>query len=265
MAYPALLGAVVIDATNNVIRLKEGASPSVSASITVGTYFLRGDGAADDLLLAIKTALDLAGATYTPTITCSVDAVSARTGIVTITGSTSFQLMFSEGANTFDETLLGFVAGVNTTAGLTSTSTLSPAAIWTAPEQNRELEPVIEKQVAVRRAANGKVRGIQRSSKMTSYRLAFSFVRDTRMLIARNAADPNATLEAFMDRFGANARFELHDADVSSGTTLAALTSSTLVSQVHFSEETLTRFEPQRVAPGTPLYSWSGVLHQRVA
>lgn len=264
MAYPVFLGAVVIDSTNNVIRLKEGAAATVSASITAGTYFLRGDGASDDLCKAIKDALDIAGATYTVSITRSVDS-AARSGIVVVTGSTSFQLMFADGANTFDETLLGFASGVNTTAGLTATSTLSPAAIWVAPEVNRELEPVIEKQVAVRRGANGKVRGVQRSSKMTSYRLAFSFVPDVRMLVSRNVADPNETLEAFMDRFGANARFELHDADVSSGATLVALTSSTLVSQVHFSEDTLTRFEPMRAAPGTALYSWSGVLHQRVA
>jgi hypothetical protein len=262
--YPVMLGAVVIDSTNNVIRLKEGASATVSATVLAGTYFLRGDGTSDDLLLAIKAALDLAGATYTPTITRSVDS-AVRSGIVVVTGSTSFQLMFADGLNTFDETLLGFAAGVNTTAGLTSTSTLSPAAMWVAPEVNRDLEPVIEKQVAVRRAANGKVRGVQRSSKMTSYRLAFSFVQEKRMLSTRNTTDSNASLEAFMDRFGANARFELHDVDVSSGATLVALTSSTLVSQVHFSEDTLTRFEPMRAAPGTPLYSWSGVLHQRVA
>ena len=67
-----------------------------------------------------------------------------------------------------------------------------------------------------------------------------------------------------MEDFGAGAALELHDADVSSGTTLSALSSSTLVDVMHFSEESLTRYEPQRVGPGVPLYHLSLTFHAQV-
>ena len=72
------------------------------------------------------------------------------------------------------------------------------------------------------------------------------------------------TLEGFMERFGAGASLELHEQPTVTGTTLAALSSSTLVDVVHFSEDSLSRFEPARLGPGVPLYSIDLRLHAKV-
>lgn len=260
--YTALLGAIVITATNRVVRLKEGAAPTVSAQLTLGTFFLRGDGSASDFVKNLIDALTLAGATYTGAITFSVLA-GTRTATLTITGSTAFQIGL--GGTTFDLTNIGLPAGT-TASGTVLATSLSPSTVWVSTEYNQELEPFSEKAISVRRAANGKTSGVERSARMFSYRLAFGFLPETRMLMRRNSADPTGTLEGFIDKQGAGARFELHDVDVTAGTgLLAALSPSTLVRMSVFSEETIKRFDPARVAPGTPLYRWSGVVHEWVS
>lgn len=263
--YNALLGAIVITTANRIVRLKEGASPTVSATLTTGTFFLRGDGSASDFVKNLADALTLAGATYTAAIVFDANGVT-RTATLTITGSTAFQLLLTTAlGTTFDPALIGFPA-TTTASGTVLSTTLSPSTVWTSTEYNQELEPYSEKSVSLRRTANGKTSGVERSTRMFSYRLAYGFIPDTRMQMRRNKTDPAGTLEGFSDKQGAGARFELHDVDVTPGvSTLAALSSATLVGMVVFAEDTLSRFDAQRVAPGTPLYRWSGVVHEWVA
>lgn len=258
MSYPVGLGAIVLTSANNVIRFTEGASTG-NATIAVGTYYLRGDGAAGDLLPALVTALQNANAsanTYTATVAWSIDPAQpgARITITRATGADNFGALWANAATTFDERLLGFTADdtVNATA---KTSTQSCAAAWVCNDVAREIEPFSERVVAVPRAASGRVQGVTRSARMQSWRLGLAFVDERRMLVENALAGAQDTLEGFMERFGAGASLELHEAQVSTGTTLAALSSSTLVDVVHFSEETLSRFEPTRLGPGVPLYS----------
>ncbi len=258
MSYPVGLGAIVLTSVNNVIRFTEGASTG-NATIAAGTYYLRGDGAAGDLLPALVTALQGANAsvnTYTATVAWSIDpaAPGARITITRATGADAFGALWANAATTFDERLLGFTADdtVNATA---KTSTQSCAAAWVCNDVAREIEPFSERVVAVPRAASGRVQGVTRSARMQSWRLGLAFVDERRMLVENALAGAQDTLEGFMERFGAGASLEMHEAQVSTGTTLAALSSSTLVDVVHFSEETLSRFEPTRLGPGVPLYS----------
>lgn len=268
MSYPVLCGAVVLTSANNVLRFTEGASTN-NATIATGTYYLRGNGAADDLALALKNALEAAGAsanTYTVSVSRSIDpaAIHTTVTITRATGADSFGVLWADVASTFDETLLGFTAN-DTVNGVAKTSTQAAAACWGSNDVAREIEPVSERIVAVPRAASGRVQGVTRSARMQSWRLGLSFVDERRMLVENALAGAQDTLEGFMERFGAGASLELHEQPtLLSATLLAGLTGSTLVDVVHFSEDSLSRFEPTRIGPGVPLYSIDLRIHAKV-
>lgn len=262
-----MLGAIVLTSANNKLRFKEAAGATADASILPGTYYLRGDGAAGDLCPAIVTALQNAGAsanTYTVTVARSIDPAAAHT-TVTITrasGTDTFQIVV-DGTQTFDMTLLGFTASTANDAN-PKTSTQSCAAAWVCNDVAREIEPYSERTVAVPRAVSGRVQGVTRSARMQSWRLGLAFVDERRTYVENALAGAQDTLEGFLERFGAGASLELHEQPSVTGTVLAALSSSTLVDVVHFSEDTLSRFEPVRLGPGVPLYSIDLRLHAKV-
>ena len=267
MTYPVLLGAVVLTSANNAIHLKEGAS-TYTVSIAAGTYYLRGDGAAGDLLPALVTALESnvgSANTYTATVARSIAPGTAHT-LVTIaraSGADSFQILWADALTTFDETLLGFTANTADNASA-KVSTQACSAAWVSNDGMGELEPFSERVASVTRSMSGRLSGVSRSARMQSWRTRFLFVDERRLLIEQALAGTQDTLEGFIELFGAGAALEFHDADTSSGTTLAALSSGTLVDVMHFSEDALTRFEPQRVGPGVPLYHLPMVLHAQV-
>lgn len=268
MSYPVMLGAIVIQSgVNNVLRFTEGASTN-NATIAAGTYYLRGDGAAGDFLPALVTALQGAGAsanTYTATVARSIDPAAAHTTI-TITrasGTDNFGVLWADANTTFDETLLGFTLSdtVNATA---KTSTQACAAAWVGNDVAREIEPYSERTVAVPRAVSGRVQGVTRSARMQSWRLGLAFVDERRIYVENALAGAQDTLEGFLERFGPGASLELHEQASVTGVALGALSSSTLVDVCHFSEDTLSRFEPVRLGPGVPLYSIDLRLHAKV-
>lgn len=253
-----MLGAIVLTSANNVIRFTEGASTG-NAAIVAGTYYLRGDGAAGDLLPALVTALQGANAsanTYSAAVAWSIDPTQpgAKITITCTGGADNFGALWANAATTFDERLLGFT--VNDTINATAkTSTQSCAAAWVCNDVAREIEPFSERVVSVPRAVSGRVQGVTRSARMQSWRLGLAFIAEARTYVENALAGAQDTLEGFLERFGAGASLELHEAQVSAGTTLAALSASTLVDVCHFSEDTLSRFEPTRLGPGVPLYS----------
>lgn len=267
MTYPVMLGAIVLTSANNAIRFKEGAT-TATATIAAGTYYLRGDGAAGDLMPALVTALQAATAsanTYSATVARSIAPGTAHT-LVTITrasGADNFQILWADALTTFDETLLGFTANTADNASA-KVSTQACGAAWASNDGMGELEPYSERMASLTRSMSGRVSGVSRSARMQSWRMRLLFVEERRLHVETALAGAQDTLEGFMEDFGAGAALELHDADVSSGTTLAALSTSTLVDVVHFSEESLTRYEPQRVGPGVPLYHLSLTFHAQV-
>ena len=262
-----MLGAIVLTASNNRLRFKEAAGAAGNVDLTVGTYYLRGDGAAGDLLLEIKNKLDAFGAlgnSYTVTTARSIDPAAAHT-TVTITrsaGTDTFQLVI-DGLQTFDMTLIGFTASTANDA-TPKTSTQACAAGWVGNDVAREIEPYSERTVAVPRAVSGRVQGVTRSARMQSWRLGLAFVDERRTYVENPLAGAQDTLEGFLERFGAGASIELHEQASVTGVVLGALSSSTLVDVCHFSEDTLSRFEPVRLGPGVPLYSIDLRLHAKV-
>jgi hypothetical protein len=263
-----MLGAVVIQTgVNDVLRFTEGASTN-NATLAAGTYYLRGDSAAGDFLPALVTALQNAGAsanTYSATVTRSIDSASAHTAIAItrLTGADNFGVLWADNATTFDQLLLGFSINDTVNAAV-KISNQACAAAWIGNDIAREIEPVSERVVAVPRAASGRVQGVSRSARMQSWRLGLAFVDERRMLTENALQGAQDTLEGFMERFGAGASLELHEQPTVTGTLLAALSASTLVDVVHFSEDALSRFEPARLGPGVPLYSIDLRLHARV-
>lgn len=266
MNYPVFCGVIVLTSANNRIRFKEGAGAVGNVDIPVGSYVLRGDGTSADLALALKTALDAFGGggnTYAVAVTRSIDNGTAHTRItVTRTaGSSTFQIVV-DGSTTFDMALIGF----ETSTANDSSFKLSTAcgACWGSNDIDRERERVGDRVVSVKRDAAGGVHGVSRSARMGSYRLGVAFVDARRMKYDEGLTGPADTLEGFMVTFGAGAAFELHDCDITSGTTLEASDAGTLVDNVHFSEDTLTTFDPPRLAPGVALYALDMVLHAQV-
>ena len=147
---------------------------------------------------------------------------------------------------------------------MAKTSTQACAAGWVSNDILRELEPFSERAVSVPRKVNGAVIGVTRSSQMTSWALRFAFVHEDRMLKRRALAVTADALEGFMERFGPGAAFECHESPLSAGTTLSALSASTRVAVMHWSEDTLSSFRPQRIGPGVPLYDLDTIAHEQV-
>lgn len=117
-----------IDATNNVLRFVEAATPGTNRNATLaqGTFFWRGDGSADDLAVRLKTALDAAGTqVYTVTL--------ADTGLLTVSAAAAFDLRWSNAATTVSDALFGWT-NADTGNGTSHTSPLQVGNAW-HPEQ----------------------------------------------------------------------------------------------------------------------------------
>ena len=260
MTYPVLLSAVVVTsaAADGRIRFVEGAG-NLNADLRPGTYFLRGDGAADDLCLEIKTALEATGAnTYSVGVSFDVDADNA-TATVTITrtaGADTCSLSFASGSTTFDPALIGFAAGNTANNASAKVSTLSPSSVWVSSDIYRELEPDDEVDGFAPRALSGRVR----AGSLGAYdvrRLGFALVGSKRTHARFIAADTARAFSTLWRRWAGGPRCELHVAAIASGTTLAALSSSTEEGAGwHLDEGSAEGFAPSRLNNGVALYSW---------
>lgn len=262
MTYPVFLGAIVLTSANNRLRFKEGAGAVGNIDIPVGTYYMRDDSFGD----ALKTALDdfgVGGNEYTVSFAYDIDPANAGAAmtISRSAGADTFQLVI-DGSETFDYELIGFFASTANDAS-DKISTASCAGGWVGNDILREREPFGERVVSVPRKANGGVVGVSRTAHMTSWALGFGFIHEDRMLININGSDVNATLEAFMRRFGAGAAFEAYEVAISSGTLLAAPSGDFGI--LHWSEDTLSSFRPRRIGPGVPLYDLDTVAHGQVS
>lgn len=261
--YAALLGQVTIDSSNKTIRFVEG-STTTDVTLVERTYFLRGDGTTDDLCAGLKTALesiaDAANNTYTVSLACSVDS-TAPTATVTITratGSGSFSILWSHANTTFDPALIGFPATDTTHSAAAKVSTLSPSSLWVSSDLLVSYEPEEEYDVTVIRARPGRLKGQRTGGPHDRRTLVLAYLDVARVLVGENLDDPTATFERFHERQGDGKRMEFHAVALSSGTTLAALSSSTEIGAAwHFDEETASVFAPERLEPGLALYGFS--------
>jgi hypothetical protein len=275
--YAVLLKAVTLDSSSK-IRVKEGATTSTLTVVDPATgaalasskqFFLRGDGATDDLLRVLKETVSSHSGTntYSTSLALSIDPASPS-GVVTLTrvaGANSFQLLWSNAATTFDQGLLGFADSDTADNGSPKVSTLSPSALWVAPEVYEFLEPAQERAASVTRTTSGKVRGVKRGGAYDVRTMSHRFIDSRRVWESENTSDPDAAFNRFLDATADGTRFELHTVGVT-GTTLGALSSSTRVGTAwHWSQEDVDGFDPERMNPGLALYAWQNKLLAYVA
>lgn len=255
--YPALLPAIQLTSgvDNRIIWTEGGVDYNIDLP-TANPLFLRGDGAADDLCLAIKTAVEAAtpANTYTVTIARSTLATGV-TGTITIaraTGAATFGIKWA--SSTFTSTLLGWPSA-NISGSTSYASSLSPALSWVSNEIYEALDIISEHDAAQSRALSGRVWGSLRGGPYDVRSLSMAFIVAKRAHSVFDLADPYAGLDKLIARCLAGVPVELHLA-TASGTTLAALSSSTEHGAAwYLAADEAGGYAPARLSPGVPLYS----------
>ena len=263
LAYPAGIPA----ATGSVLMWGVQAENATTPGHYVATAGAVATGPSNELSLAIRNGLDAFGGggnTYTVSAAQSINVDASHTllTVTRATGTDTFGVVV-DGSTTFDMALIGIVASTANDAA-PKVSTRSCAAAWASNDAYSILEPFSERVASVTRAASGRVSGVSRSDRMQSWRVSLGFVHLSRTFVVDALLTAADTLEGFIERFGAGASVEMHDCLLSSGTTIAPRTFSTLVDVVHFSEDALTAYEPQAIGAGVPLYSLDLTMHAEV-
>jgi hypothetical protein len=267
MSFPVFAGAITISTAlnNRVIRWRENVT-TANATIAEGTYFLRGDGTASDLCLAIKTAIEAATGstnTYNVTVSRSISNSAAHTTITITraTGADTFQLL-KDGSQTFDYDLIGFTASTaqNSTA---KTSDVSCLANWSGNDIYSKIFPFSTKIQPQKKAPSGRRSSVARSARMQGWSIGMNFIHENRLFIAKRLSGTGQTLESFIEYFGSN-YFEMHSTEISATPTLSAISSGTLLDTVVFDEQIVEDFKASRVGDGLPLFNISFDVHKRV-
>lgn len=263
--YPILLSAVVVDASNKTIRVVEGAS-TTDVNIAEGTYFLRGDGAAGDLALAVKTALDTAtGANvYAVAVTFSRDG-DAQCATVTISqsGGASFQIQWAASQTTFTPGFLGFAVANTTSSTAAKVSTLTPVGVWASNSPPVESEPGDDEADAYATVANnGRVAGGIVGGPYETWSLIFGLVLAKRAHHAFISADENRAFSKWWARAATGIRFEYHLAAANGETVLDTLTE--VGDQWILDEDSAKSIKRVRESPTSSLYGWPLLLRKYI-
>lgn len=281
MTYPVILPAVVCtNATTIVVTETAGAQtltlvdPATGSAIAANvskTFYLRGDGATDDLCRALAETLATATGTntYSVTITRNIDGTALPSSVtIARTGPNNFTIDWANGSTTLDERLFGF-RNVSTGSVTTTTGDVSPTGQWVSNDVYEFFEEEDEVVAFVERARSGIVIGGRRGGPYDIRRLALRFIAEQRTLAKgvptiSSVVDSGRAFANCWARLCTGRPFELHFATISSGTTLAALSSSTR--QVcfhgsgtawHLDADTVEGgFRPERLSPGVGLYAW---------
>lgn len=276
--YAAFLPGILVQNSTTVQVIEGGVSQSRSvidpatglALASAKVFYLRGNGASDDLveLLRLTVQSHTGANTYTATTARSIDG-TAITGTVTLarTGANTFSIDWPN--STLDSTLFGY-RNVATTVGTSCVGDISPTAQWIANDVIEEYEPESEVDAFTERARSGLVVGGLRGGPYDVARVSLRF-QSAERTHERFAPTISSTLDrgrSFSQCWGKLAngrRFEFHLA-TATGSTLAALTTTaggtrqsppTQGSGWHLDGDSIEGgFRPERYGPGVPLYSW---------
>jgi hypothetical protein len=264
--YPCLLAAVVIDDANDTIKVIR--SDPTTATIAHGTYFLRGDGAADDLALALQDALDdNAGDNNTYTVAVSTRAEGVL-GVVTITRATGvgfFTIDGSDAGTTFDLALIGLTPTAHADVGGVVTSALSPAALWVGNEPAARSDPTFEAVGRQVRMTNGQVRTFDRGGPYDLREVELAFVDAERTLVEATPTDEARAFQSFWRLARDGRAVEFHELEIAATPVLEDMDSTTLVDTYVLDETASSAFRPRRFDPGLALYGWALGLRGYVA
>lgn len=197
--------AHVIASGSNGIRYAVAGSP-FTASITAGTYYVKGDGSSDDLVGAIATAMTNGGGSKT--ITGSLSLVEDSTeGIITFTNDTdaaTLQLDASHAGFTLDETIIGMVAGSTTSAVDPLTLAGRAKGLWFPRVEGRMVDRDQRKARTWSPAISGAIE-VRRVAKFRTDRVEYEWVNRDRIKTALSST--NVAFEDFWDSVSDGAAF----------------------------------------------------------
>lgn len=257
---PIFLAEVVVDASNGGIRFTEDGTPHV-ATIPSGTYFLRGDGAADDLVKAVGDAFLAAGAfAYEAALAVHAglgSGNSATFDLYQIDGV--FVLNGGHASTTFDVTLLGFPAADTSIFGT------SPRCMWVGTEPLARNDQSFDAIARQTRMTSGAVRTFDRGGPFDVRELEVAFSPPSRTLAGED--EPGASFAEWWARARDGRAFEFHEAPLVDVTDILLddLDEDTLVGSFVLDEATCGAFRPRRFDAGLELYGWTLGLRGYVA
>lgn len=270
MSIPILLDAVVIDDDNDTIRIIENAV-TTDVAIAHGTYTLRGDGSATDLLKAVTDALTTAtGAnTYAGTVTFDSDSDNvAAVVVIARTGTNTWGIQWAATQTTFDPAWLGFAEANVTPANVASTtSTKTPTTCWVSNCDPADTEPDYDADGYTFVGNSGAVAAGLYGGPFTLHTLALEMVDGERMHETLNTTDPAAALSTFWRRAIRGGWFEVHLCELASAsvTTTEQPDSGTLLGAYHLHEDSQKSLKTARLNRASSLWSWALRLRKRVA
>jgi hypothetical protein len=235
--FPILLGAIVIDDDTDGVYLDE-AGVGIQCTLVHGTYYLKGDGAADDFCLALKTALEAGGAnTYTvtiesggaPTWSRSPAAVAATVTVSRSAGTDTFRIRWNHANTTFGSTLLGFVTEKGAADANAESSTQSPLAVWIGDNLHEDAREAPAWVVSEQELENGDVDVTRHSERMTDIVIDLPMLADANLFTSHETVT-NRSLDAFIQANGDGRPVQFHEQALQSGSTtlIDDLSSSTL-------------------------------------
>lgn len=243
--YHLVIPAVTIaTGTNDVFAITEGAG-SLACTIEAGTYYLRGDASADDLLEAVLDAINAAGAdTYTGTI-----SALGTTGLVVDIANETDQNTIEWG--TFDGSDLGFSSNLTLEADFSSDQ--SPRGAWVSNDLAESVDQLPRALGSQITTVGGQTYTHDRSgTTWTDLRIVWPWILEAYVepleLVA--TAQPR-TLYACWARWRDGRSLEIHK------TTLvaASLTTSTLVGRFVLDGSHVQSIRASRQGPGIPYYT----------
>jgi hypothetical protein len=253
--YPAyLLGIQIRAGVNDTIVFDEG-SGNLTATITPGTYYLKTDGAADDLSKAITDAMTAAGDTYSalqvnyqdPAQQSTISFLIATGTFKFVLASSTFPLQVYFGMTTANETLSSSQTGVDGTA-----------IVWISNQPLAGSEITRASDITQHITAQGQVHTYVGQDALAMRTLEHELVS------ALKTKGDHRSFENWWTLARQGLSFQYH-AKAQIGGLVNFLDSSTLVDTLVLGEEACRSFAPARLSRGLALYSWAIQCRRYVA
>lgn len=266
--YPVLCAAVVIDATNNAIRFVDSVG-AFTATLSPGTYFLTGNGGADDLLQAVADAFTtgspagdvMDGNSYVPDITTI--AASLNGAVILGTDNSPFSVLWTDPLTTFPFDSLGHLAA-DLTGGNDYANFTTPSAVWVANQISTGIyDNDVEQDVAEHVTSQGQAHVFAQGDARILRRHRFDFIHVSK---TRGLAQltPGSAPQLFADFWAqylrSGRRFYLFGVSVDTGTLLQSVPASDPELLYTLTGTSLERFAPNRMTRNN---SWGWELELR--
>jgi len=231
-----------------------------TCTLPAGTYYLRGDGAADDLAKAIHDAIEAAsnnGASYSYSVTwrSATAFVSTTLSLELTSGANSFDLAFlgSGAGRTFDGGHIGFP--VTSSFDSVLDSSYQPRGVWTPTSASERLDERPRAMGSQFRSVSGKTYTHDRSgTEWTDLVLTWPWMQEE-IVETRNRNTENRPLYECWAEWRKGNPVEMHELEPS-GVLYATPPESTTLQGTYVLDEThLEEYVATRHSPGVPFYT----------